>query len=34
MNGVVNQAKIDQLEQIYANARTIANKAGVDFVPA
>jgi glycoprotein endo-alpha-1,2-mannosidase len=32
-DGVVNQSKIDQLEQIYASAQTVANNAGVDFVP-
>lgn len=31
-NGV-SQAKIDQLERIYANASTIADQAGVQFVP-
>ena len=31
--GVVNQTRIDTLEQIYANAQTIADGLGVDFVP-
>jgi glycoprotein endo-alpha-1,2-mannosidase len=32
-NGVVNQSRIDYLERIYDSAQTIANNAGVDFVP-
>ncbi len=32
-DGVVNQAKIDQLAQIYSNAQTVADNAGVEFVP-
>ena len=31
--GVVNQTRIDNLEQIYDNAKTIADGLGVDFVP-
>lgn len=32
-SGVVNQSKIDQLERIYANAKNVADQAGVAFVP-
>ncbi|MBN1854498.1 MAG: DUF5010 domain-containing protein, partial [Pirellulales bacterium] len=32
-DGVVNQSRIDYLEQIYNSAQTIANNAGIDFVP-
>ncbi|QEG36372.1 DUF5010 domain-containing protein [Bythopirellula goksoeyrii] len=32
-DGVVNQAKIDQLDQIYSSAKNVANNAGVAFVP-
>lgn len=32
-DGVVNQAKINQLNNIYSNAQAVANNAGVDFVP-
>jgi glycoprotein endo-alpha-1,2-mannosidase len=32
-DGVADQQSIDHLEQIYANAQTLANNNGVDFVP-
>ncbi len=32
-DGIVNQAKIDQLAQIYSNAKAIADQNGVAFVP-
>ena len=32
-NGIVDQTKIDRLEQIYASAQSIADNAGIDFVP-